>query len=122
MSKPDNVFVILAVGPVGAEPGAKWDMRGFHTPLAIPGRTDLLGETVLVCAFRSEHDANEAEMALEGMRGVSVSSPPGVDFDLFPEALQIRVAMEPFLFQIRPALRVGEKNPITCALVLPCYG
>lgn len=119
MSKLDCVLVILAVGPEGDKPGEKWDIRGFYTPLAIPGRTDLLGETVLVCPFRSEHDAYEAEMALEGMRGVLVSSPPGITFQLYPEALEIRVAAEPSLFEIRPALRVGMQNPITGALVLP---
>jgi len=119
MSKFSDVFVILGVGPPDSGHCAKWDIRGFHCPLVVPGRTDLLGETVLICAFRSEHDANEAEMALEGLRGVSVASPPGVEFQLYPEALRIRVAAEPSLFEIRPALRVGEQNPITGALVLP---
>jgi hypothetical protein len=122
MTNAADVFVILAVGHPYPGHCAKWDIRGFHCPLVLPGRTDLLGEAVLLCAFRSEHDATLAEMALEGQRGVSVCSPPGVEFDLYPEALEIRVAVEPSHFEIRPALRVGEQNPISGALVLPAYG
>ena len=117
MSKPDNLFLVVAGIPEHALD--KWDIRGFHTPLVIPGSRDLFGETVLYCAFRSEHDAYEAEIALEGMRGVSMCAPAGVEFQLFPEALEIRACSQMIRFEIRPALRVGEQNPITGALVLP---